>query len=98
MSLGAGGATSNGTYFGVLGHVGSYKKDRYRYVGILGFTNVNLSFFGAGIIQDELEYSFNMKGWFTFQEFLMRINKEAPFFVGANYVYFNNNIKFNLDT
>ena len=66
-------------------------------MGIVGVTNVKLSFFGAGLIQDELEYKFNMKGWFTFHEFLMRINKDVPFFVGANYVYFSNNVKFNFE-
>ena len=97
LSFAGGGGTSNKTYFGVLGHVGSYKKDRFRYVGVLGMANINLSFFGAGIIHDEVEYKFNMKGWFIFQEFSTRINRDVPFFVGANYVYFNNTIKFNRD-
>ncbi len=61
-----GGITANGTYFGVVGHVGSYKKDRFRCVGFLRLINVTLSFYGTGILPVESEFKFNMKGWFLF--------------------------------
>lgn len=85
--------TSNDTWVTMLAHQGSYNNDRFRYTGALGYMSVNLKFYGAGLI-DAGEYNFNMKGFLTFQEFLFRPKKDIPFFVGLNYLYFNNNITF----
>jgi len=94
VSFAAGAYTSNDTWFAGGGHQGSYKEDRWRYLGALAYISANLTFYGAGILIDEREYEFNMKGFFTIQELLYRVKKEIPFFMGLNYTYFNNTIAF----
>ncbi|WP_281616112.1 BamA/TamA family outer membrane protein [Flammeovirga sp. SubArs3] len=89
----AGMYTENGTWVTMLAHQGSYLNDRLRYTGALGYMNINLTFYGAGLISED-KYAFNMKGFLTFQEFLFRPVAKLPFFTGLNYVYFNNNITF----
>lgn len=96
MSFGAGAYTSNDTWFVMGGHSGSYKEDRFRYLGVLGYTSVNLTFYGGVENIPNGKFNFNMKGILTLQEFLFRINKKTPFFVGVNYTYFKNTIKFDL--
>lgn len=94
VSFAAGAYTSNDTWFAGGGHQGSYKKDRWRYLGALAYVSANLTFYGAGILTQEREYEFNMKGFFTIQELLYRVKMEIPFFMGLNYTYFNNTIAF----
>jgi len=94
VSFGAGGYTSNGTWFVGGGHQGSYKDDRWRYLGALAYLSANLTFYGGGLELLKDEYEFNMKGFFTLQEILYRLKKETPFFLGLNYTYFNNTISF----
>lgn len=94
VSFGAGAYTSNGTWLAGGGHQGSYKEDRWRYLGALAYASANLTFYGGGFDLLEKEYDFNMKGFFTIQELLYRLKKEIPFFMGLNYTYFNNSISF----
>ncbi len=94
VSFAAGAYTSNDTWLVGGGHQGSYKNDRYRYLGVLAYLSANLTFYGGGFDRLNGEYKFNMKGFFTLQELLYRIKKETPFFMGLNYTYFNNNISF----
>ncbi|NME68684.1 BamA/TamA family outer membrane protein [Flammeovirga aprica] len=89
----AGAYTANGTWLGALFHQGSYKNDRFRYLGALAYLSPNLTFYGSGVIDDG-EYSFNMQGLMTFHEFLFRPKKDLPLFTGLNYIFFNNNVTF----
>ncbi|AZQ63276.1 hypothetical protein EI427_13800 [Flammeovirga pectinis] len=89
--------TSNGTWVTMLAHQGSYHNDRFRYTGAIGYMSINLKYYGGQGLEAG-EYSFNMKGFLTFQEFLFRINKNVPFFMGLNYLYFNNNVTFDDQT
>jgi len=93
LSMAGGLYTENGTWAAIIAHQGSYRKDHIRYLGVLGYTNVNLDFYGAGLIQEERAYRFNLAGFLLFQELAIRI-KDSPFFIGANYSYFNNEITF----
>jgi len=99
LSMVGGVYTSNKSWMGILAHQGSYLKDRIRYVGAIGYIDVNLKFYGAGIIENEESYDFNMKGFLFFQELSFRL-KETPLFLGGNYLYFGNDITFKtgLDT
>ncbi len=94
VSFAAGAYTSNDTWFAGGGHQGSYKNDRFRYLGALAYLSANLTFYGGGLKLLDGEFNFNMKGFFTIQELLYRIKAETPFFIGLNYTYFNNNISF----
>lgn len=95
ISFGGGGYTSNDTWFTFLGYQGSYLEDRIRYLGALGYTSVNLTYYGRPIFINDGKYEFNMKGFLFFQEFLYRLNKETPFFAGLNYTFFKNTVTFN---
>jgi len=91
----AGGAyTENGTWMAFAGHQGSYLNDRIRYLGAVGYVSPNLTFYRNKDDVFDGEYEFNLKGFFIFQEFLYRIKKEVPFFMGLNYAYFDNTINF----
>ncbi len=94
VSFAAGAYTSNDTWFAGGGHQGSYKNDRFRYLGALAYLSANLTFYGGGFDLLNGEFNFNMKGFFTLQELLYRIKETTPFFAGLNYTYFNNNITF----
>lgn len=94
MTMVAGAYTENGTWMAIVGHQGSYLKDRIRYTGAVGFVSPKLTFYGAGIFVDERSYNFSMEGFLTFQEFMFRVHKKIPFFVGLNYLYFNNQVSF----
>lgn len=93
LSMVGGLYTENGTWAGMIVHQGSYKKDHIRYLGMLGYTDLNIDFYGAGIVEEERAYHFNITGFFALQELAFRI-KNTPLFIGANYSYFNNDIIF----
>ncbi len=59
----------------------------------MGYFNVNIDFYGAGIIEQEKAYQFNIAGFLLFQELAFRI-KNSPIFIGANYSYFDNDVAF----
>lgn len=96
MSAAFGAFTQNGTWMGFLAHQGSYKKDRYRYTGAIGYMSINLDYYERLPDEIELKLAYNLQGFVTFHEFLMRAIKDVPFFLGANYLYFNNNVTFDL--
>jgi hypothetical protein len=99
LSMVGGIYTSNKSWMGIIAHQGSYMKDRIRYLGAIGYIDVNLTFYGAGILEKEQAYKFNMKGFLFAQELSFRI-KQTPLFLGGNYLYFGNEITFKtgLDT
>ena len=75
VSFGAGAYTSNGTWLAGGGHQGSYKDDRWRYLGALAYLSANLTFYGGGFEPLDDEYEFNMKGFFTIQELIISHKK-----------------------
>lgn len=94
FSFGGGAYTENGTWMAFGGHQGSYLNDRIRYLGVLGYVSPNLTFYRNNGDVFDGEYEFNLKGFLILQEFLYRIKREIPFFMGLNYTYFNNTIGF----
>ena len=96
MSALGGAITSNGSKVAMAAHQGSYGKDRFRYTGAIGLVDVNLAFYGGGVLPDG-KLRFNMNGFLLFQEFSFRVKKVLPIFLGFNYLYFNNSVKFQDD-
>lgn len=94
MTIVGGAYTENGSWLAFLGHTGSYLKDRIRYAGAIGYVAPNLSFYGAGLLGIERKYDFSMEGFVVFQEGMFRLQKNTPFFMGLNYIYFSNDISF----
>ena len=90
ISVGLAGKTDNGTYFYGGAHLGVWKDDHIRYMGVLAKVNINMAFFldgrTDGLILDE-GIGFNLDGIFLLQEAKFRL-KESNWWMGANYVYF----------
>lgn len=97
LTMGAAVYTSNDTWIIMAAHQGSYAQDRWRYTGVIAYMSINLRFYRKSDKPEErIGARYNMKGFMTFQEVLMRPNKDVPAFIGLNYMYFNNNITFDL--
>ncbi len=94
MTVGAAAYTSNDTWFALAAHQGSYKNDRFRYTGAVGYASVNMGFYGAGILEGEFRFDFNLKSIFTFHEFSFRPIKNIPLFTGFNYLYMGSEVNF----
>lgn len=88
--------TENDTWGGGGFHFGSWKEDRWRYLGGLGYASMNLDFygFGEGILQD-FSIPYNIRGLFLLQQLKYRIGK-TNLFLGGKYTYLNSEIEFDL--
>ena len=89
ISVGFGAKTDNGTYFYGGAHMGVWKDDHIRYMGVLAEINVNMTFFLDGrtdSISLDRGIKFNIDGTFLLQEAKFRL-KESNWWLGANYMY-----------
>lgn len=77
----AGGYTENKTWFTGAGYMGYWKKDHLRYRGILGYGNINLTYYGS-----ILELDYNIQSVFFLQQAVYRI-KNSNFFLGGKYQF-----------
>ena len=88
------GYTQNGTWFAGGGYLGFWKNDRVRYRGVLGYGDVNLTYYTPGnLIPNDRAYEFNIKSSFLLQQVISRIG-ETPFFIGGKYVYAKTRVRF----
>lgn len=87
--------TENGTWGTFLYHQGIWKKDRIRYLGILGYASANLTYYREVPIFGERGFSFNLEGTFLVQEISIRLGS-SPFFLGGRYSYFTSKSTFKL--
>jgi hypothetical protein len=80
-----GGGTNNGTW--VIGgfHAGFWNEDRIRYIGAFFKANVNVSFYGPGLILDN-GVNLNMDAWLFLQQIKFRM-MNSDFFAGGRYLY-----------
>lgn len=81
MVVAAAGITTNGTWLAGGGYIGYWKNDKIRYRGFLGYTEVNLQYYGFG---GSRPFDFSMKSFFLLQQANFRI-KESDFFIGGKY-------------
>jgi hypothetical protein len=83
----AGGGTSTGSWLAGIAHSQSFKNDKYRYVGLVAYANVNLDFYQVGSIDlSDRPIEFNFKGWGTRHSFLFRAGN-SNFFIGPQYSF-----------
>ncbi|WP_430813466.1 BamA/TamA family outer membrane protein [Carboxylicivirga sp. RSCT41] len=87
ITSGFGGLTENGTWFGGLFHLGFWKQDRIRYMGLIGKGNINFDYYGPNNILPE-PVEMNLDTWMFVQQLKFRI-KETDFFIGARYFNYN---------
>lgn len=79
--------TENGSWLGGGMHFGSWKQDRFRYLGGLVYASLNLEFFGFGEQNDRGENSglgYKIKGLYFIQELKYRLF-DSDFFIGGQY-------------
>lgn len=76
-----GGLTENGTWLAGGLHAGFWKQDKIRYVGVVGFLNININYYG--ILPKPVEM--NTSTWFLLQQIQFRLG-ESDFFMGAKYM------------
>ncbi|GHD56727.1 BamA/TamA family outer membrane protein [Jeongeupia chitinilytica] len=81
--------TQNGTWLGAAFHFQPIDGDRYRYLGGIGKTSLNLDYYGA-LSQAR---SYTLDGDFLLQQFLFRLG-DSDWFVGPRYVYFSSDVGF----
>ncbi len=80
-------ATSNGTKLGGLGGMFSFDQDRFRYRGAAAKASLNLEFYGIGNaglgtsgFGQNLKIAYNLDGWGTRQQLLMRMGSTNVWF------------------
>ena len=78
-----GGLTQNGTWFGGAGYFGFWNEDKIRYRGVVGYGDVNLTYYGSGIFDDYFA-EFNLSGFFFLQQAIFRLG-DSRFFLGGRY-------------
>jgi hypothetical protein len=69
--------TDSGTWGGGIGHSASWKKDRIRYSGALGYANVK-----STIYRLDIPFDFDIEGGILFQDIKFRLGK-SNFFLGG---------------
>jgi hypothetical protein len=75
--------TDKGTWAVGAGHSASWRKDTIRYQGVLGYANVNSTFFFLSV-----PFDFNLRGVILYQGIRFRLG-ESDFFLGGKLSYFN---------
>lgn len=83
-------ATENGTWAGAAFHMGYWLEDTVRSTTAAGYINVNINFYPL----PKLALDLNINGYMAYQELMFRLGK-SNFFLGGNYIYVDNTIKFN---
>ena len=92
----AGAYTLNDSWAVGAGHVDNWYNDTLRYAGGLGYTSVNLEFYGIGQQPDQSAIDFNIEGFFLLQDLKYRLFK-TNFFVGARYMFLRSTSVFDVE-
>jgi hypothetical protein len=95
MSALMGFYTENGSWGTGAFHEGHWKMDTIRYRGFLGYVSMNLAYYPPILSDRGIGFEYNIEGGGLSQRLEFRI-KGSPWFLGADYVFFNNNVKFKL--
>jgi len=75
--------TDEGTWAVGAGHSASWRKDRIRYKGVLGYANINSTFYFLN-----LPFDFSLKGGLLYQDIRFRLGS-SPFMLGPRLSYLN---------
>jgi len=85
--------TENDSWFVGGGHLGIWKDDHVRYTGVLGYADLNLTFYAGNQSDDFGGFDFEIQGTFIDQEVVFRIG-ESNWFLGGSYRYLNSDVAF----
>lgn len=81
ISVVGGGATDNGTKFGLAAHRQTWAEDSIRYLIGGGYGDINMSYYSQTDLQQPLSLDMNMQGFGVLQKLQYRINN-SDLFVG----------------
>jgi hypothetical protein len=84
ISAGVAAGTENGTRLGALAHFGSWKQDRFRYLGAIALMAPNLDYYTEGGTGPKISYE--LDGWGLVQELNVRI-ANTNLFAGGRFIY-----------
>ena len=87
-TFGGGGLSENGTWAGVVGHMGVWRKGRVRYRGLIGFTSAELEFYGIGSdpVRNDNPIPLTVKGAGIVQQAEFKLG-QSRFFAGGRYAF-----------
>jgi hypothetical protein len=86
ISLVGGMATDNGSRALGAGHIGFWRHDSVRYLGLVGYPSLNLDFYSLGGTELPQPVGLNVKGPIVVQHLNVRL-AGSPWFVGARQIY-----------
>lgn len=95
VSVIGGAITENGTWSAILAHKAYWKQDRIRFTGVLGYVSPNLTLYREGPLGNSLKFGFNLKGPLFIPSISFRV-KNSRSFIGAQYVFMNTTVSFDL--
>lgn len=97
VSFVAGAYTENDSSLVAGGHVASWKNDSIRYTGIAAYGDLSLGFYGTSseVNPDDLEFGFNIKGFYLLQEIIFRY-RDSNLFAGGRYSFLSSDVGFDL--
>src|SRR4051794_39100856 len=79
-----GAGTENGTWSVGLGHIGVWNDGKIRYVGALGYANLDLDWFGRGDRLGDSPISYTNDVLFLYQKITFKLG-DSDFFLGPQY-------------
>ena len=79
-----GAATENGTWAAGLAHIGIWNEGKIRYVGAIGYTSLNLDWFGKGDSLGGQSISYTNDLFFLYQKIVFKLG-DTNFFLGPQY-------------
>ncbi len=88
-----GAATQNGTYAAAIAHLGVWDHGRVRYLGALGYANLNLNWFGRGDTLGGQSISYTNDVSFLMQQIKFQLG-DTDFYIGPFYRFLNTNASF----
>jgi hypothetical protein len=94
VSIFAGAVTGNKSWFTGGGHLGFFNQGRTRYMGGLGYGDINLNYYGSGNITLQRPVELKTKALGLFQTIKLKVGK-SPFFIGVGQKYIDAKISLN---
>lgn len=89
-----GGFYTENASWGLIGaHVNNWKQDRIRYTGVIGYVDVNLTYYHVMTNGTTVPFQFSLSGTPFIQKLMFRLS-ESNFFLGSKYSFFTNEVVF----
>lgn len=92
-----GAGTENGTWAGGIGHIGIWDDGKIRYLGAIGYTNLELNWFGRGDALGNNPISYTNDVFFLYQKVTFKLG-DSNFFLGPQYRLLSTDASFARDS